>query len=284
MIRILSIIALLCACAHPHEKLTFFSGMEMTIDYRILIGHPLSLSEKNSISEIIHETFDEVNRLYNKWNPDSELSRLNNLKADIKVDLSKNLERLLILTDKIVSLTGGRFDPTIEPIQIIWKNYLEQKKTPPQAEITSVVQAIGWDKVHYENGQFYKDHDATQMDLGGIAKGYCVDLLVTRLNQAGFENVYVEWGGEIRASGEHPDKRPWNIYISRLNNTNPQDAIDLVSLCNQAIATSGELSANCRLLEDETTFEKITYFHIIDPTTLRPLIATPQSVAVPVVF
>ena len=79
-------------------------------------------------------------------------------------------------------------------------------------------------------------------------------------------------------SGEHPDKRPWNIYISRLNNTNPQDAIDLVSLCNQAIATSGDYLQNW-VVEDEQTFEKITYFHIIDPTTLRPLIATPQSVA-----
>lgn len=251
----------------------------MTIEYRILIGDALSPGDKNSISRIIRETFDEVNRIYNKWNPDSELSRLNRLKAGIKIQLSQELEQLLVLTDKIVELTDGRFDPTIEPLQALWKEYLEQNKTPSVREIQSIAHVIGWNKIHFINHFFYKDADETSLDLGGIAKGYCVDLLVTRLNAAGFGNVFVEWGGEIRASGEHPDKRPWNIFISHLGNTNPEEAIAILSLRDEAIATSGDYLQNWTIKGEGNEAEEISFFHIIDPAALQPCIATPYSIA-----
>lgn len=87
----------------------------------------------------------------------------------------------------------------------------------------------------------------------------------------------MEWGGEIRASGQHPDKRPWKIFISRLGDPDPSHAIATVELHDQAIATSG----------DYMQFWKVTlpgggerlYFHIINPTTYRPLIATTTSIA-----
>ena len=36
----------------------------------------------------------------------------------------------------------------------------------------------------------------------GIAKGWCVDAIVETLNAAGFPDVYVDWGSDIRASGQ----------------------------------------------------------------------------------
>lgn len=269
----------LCACSNSStDKIISFSGTEMTIDYRILIGDFPSSANKNSIAKIIHDTFNEVNQVYNKWNPESELSRLNRLKAHIKIPISTELEQLLLLTHHVVKLTEGRFDPTIEPLFSLWKKHLDQNKIPSPAEIQSIAHTIGWNKIHVENGLFYKDEDETSLDLGGIAKGYCVDLIVIRLNQAGFKNVFVEWGGEIRASGMHPDQRAWNIFISHLGNTNPEDAIAIVSLHDQAIATSGDYLQNW-CIDDEGKSEKTTFFHIMDPATLQPLIATSQSVA-----
>ena len=249
----------------------------MTIDYRILIGQTLDSSDKKAISKIIEDTFHEVNRVYNKWNPNSELSSLNKLKAGIQVQLSPELEQLLLLTDDIVQLTEGRFDPTIEPVQALWKRYLEQDTIPSPAELQSLSLLVGWNKIHFAKGLFYKDGDEVSMDLGGIAKGYCIDLLVERLNHQGFKNVFVEWGGEIRVSGEHPDKRPWTIFISDLGNINPENALAIVNLQNQAIATSGDYLQNW-LVSGEGD-QMITYFHVIDPATLQPRMATLQSVA-----
>ena len=147
-----------------------------------------------------------------------------------------------------VAPPGGRdrqadprqFDPTIEPIQQLWKNRLNEAREPGPDEIAALLPATGWNKIHIEKGLFWKDHDGCSLDLGGIAKGYCVDLLVEQLNAAGYPDVFVEWGGEIRASGRHPDKRPWNIFISRLGNSNPSLAIATIALRDQAIATSGD--------------------------------------------
>lgn len=275
---LLFFILVLTACnVQSNKEVTVFSGIEMTINYRILVGGSLNPDEKNRISNLIQATFDEVNRIYNKWNPASELSQLNNLKAEISVSISKELEGLLKLTDQIVQLTDGRFDPTIEPLQKLWKNYLEQGYTPPLSEIQALIPAIGWNKIHFREGLFHKDHDSTCLDLGGIAKGYCVDLLVNRLNQAGFNNVFVEWGGEIRTSGEHPSRRPWTIFISRLGSTNPEEAIAILSLKNEAIATSGDYLQNWTVANEEGAL--ISYFHVIDPFHYQPLKVDNDNVA-----
>ena len=216
----------------------------MTIPYRILIGDPLNAREKEIVTNIIADTFDEVDRIYNKWNPSSEISRLNRLKAGVRVSISPEMEMLLTMTNEIVMLTDYRFDPTIEPLQAIWKKYLIENKIPPEEEIQAVAKSIGWNHIHFEKGIFYKDSDLVSLDLGGIAKGYCVDLLVKRLNEAHFKNVFVDWGGEIKAIGEHPQKRPWMIFISRLGDANPEQAIAIVPLSDQAIATSGDYLQN----------------------------------------
>ncbi|MBS4165922.1 FAD:protein FMN transferase [Neochlamydia sp. AcF65] len=276
------LIFLLYACSNfTYEKLTLFSGSEMTINYRILIGHPLTASEKALVSNIIRNTFEEVNHIYNKWNPSSELSCLNRLKAGTVVSISAELEQLLNLTEKIVLLSEGRFDPTIEPLQALWKKHLEQGQIPSEGEILSVATKIGWNKIHFGQGKFYKDLDDIQIDLGGIAKGYCVDLLTDRLYEAGYTNLFVEWGGEIKTSGKHPQGRPWNIFISRLGNNNPENAIAKVSLRNQAIATSGDYfqSWTIETKKGDTAYPTITYFHIFDPARLTPLTITRENVA-----
>lgn len=266
-----------CQEATPPPAVTEFSGHEMTIDYRILVGQKLLEEDRKIIQQIIADTFNEVDQIYNKWNPHSELSKLNSLKAHIQVPLSKKLLTLLDLTNQMVILTEGRFDPTIEPLQALWKDYLERGSIPPQKEIESIANTIGWDKIHIHEGVFYKDSDEIQMDLGGIAKGYCVDLIVERLNQAGFENVFVEWGGEIKASGMHPERRPWNIFISKLGDVRPENAIAMLSLNNQAIATSGDYLQNWSIQNAEGFID--TYSHIIDPIHLKPLLIAPSTIA-----
>ena len=244
----------------------------MTIDYRISIGSALSTQEIRSAQGIIDQTFEEVNAIYNKWNPQSELSQLNKAKAGEKIFISPQMEKLLTLTDEIVTLTEGRFDPTIEPLQHLWKSYLTMRQVPSKEEIHKISSAIGWNKIHFHEGVFYKDHEATSLDLGGIAKGFCVDLILERLNEAGYPNVFVEWGGEIRASGQHSDQRPWKIFISGLGSKDLDHAIDTLTLNNQAIATSGDYLQNWQL-------ENEHYFHILDPKTLYPLKIEENSIA-----
>ncbi len=248
----------------------------MTIDYHVIIGQKLIKQEQDKVSSIMLHTFHEVDILYNKWNPQSELSKLNSLKGGQKVDISPPLEHFLCLAGQLVDFTEGRFDPTIEPLQQLWKNKLTLGCTPLTEDIQQITPSIGWDKIHIEKGVFYKDHDLTQLDLGGIAKGYCVDLLVERLNAAGFPDVFVEWGGEIRATGKHPEKRPWNIFISRFGHPDPALAIAKLSLNDAAIATSGDYLQSWSIVENQ---DAATYYHIIDPSSKKMCQIRPGSIS-----
>ena len=179
----------------PTRPPVLFAQNVMTIDYRILIGDPLSEQQKQQIRQIIQNTFQEIDAIYNKWNPSSELSRLNALPANTPFALSPSLNQFLERIDRFVSLSEGRFDPTVEPLQQLWKEKLTNGQIPSEQEIAHLVPCIGWHILHFQNGEFFKEDGRTQLDLGGVAKGLCVDLLIERFAEAGYQQLYVEWGG-----------------------------------------------------------------------------------------
>lgn len=264
-----------------HDQTTVFFGEAMTMHYRIIIGKELSNGQIEAIQQSISDVFEEINAIHNKWNPYSELSKLNNLKAGERVTLSPQLKLLLQKTQIVVELSERHFDPTIEPLQQLWKKNLEQKLVPTDVELEEIKPFIGWDKIHFNEGIFYKDHDLVRLDLGGIAKGFAIDALFDQMRTLGYEDLFVEWGGEIRAGGQHPENRPWKIYISRLGDEHPDHAIDTLSLVDQAIATSGDYLQNWSIhsLGENGKEMTKTYFHIFDPQTLHPLEVSSTSIA-----
>lgn len=255
---------------------TEFSGNEMTINYRILIGKKLNTEEVERVEVLIKSSFNEINNIHNKWNPYSELSHLNRLKAHVKIPISNELAELFHICDEVYSLTKGCFDPTIESLQQLWKMSLSKGVIPKVHEIEKLLPAVGWEHIHVEEGFFWKEHEATQIDLGGLAKGHLVDKLSERLKLAGFKDVYVDWGGEIKAFGRHPQGRPWKIFITGFGNTDPAYAIDQLTLENLAIATSGDYEQCWNIVDGK---HKICLFHIIDPKTGRFLERRNERVA-----
>lgn len=81
----------------------------------------------------------------------------------------------------------------------------------------------------------------------------------------------------MRATGQHPKNRPWTVYISRLEDTNPKNAIDVVNLNHQSLATSGDYMQFWKVknLDDG---KQHTYCHIIDPFEYLPLEVTDDSI------
>lgn len=270
LLSLVSFVLLITSCSSSSPTASTFNGNAMTIDYHIIVG---SLpSQRQIVQSIIFSSFEEIDTIYNKWNPCSELSFVNRQPGGIRIPISPKLEKLLLLTDKVVKLSDGRFDPTIEPVQQLWKRRLASGTIPAAEELESFEMITGWDKITICNGTLIKSADGISLDLGGIAKGYGVDLIVENLNQAGFSNVFVEWGGEIRASGIHPEGRPWRIFISRLENNDPRHAVAHLDVQDRAIATSGDYLQSW-------TVNGSTYFHIINPTNLQPLQMSPHSIA-----
>ena len=263
----LVLVLLLFGCeTSDNSKTITFSDIAMTMPYRVIVAKPCRRAD---VQKIIDDTFAEINRIYNKWNPHSELSKLNRAAAGQKIFLSKELEHFLKETDRMVKLSHGKFDPTVEPLQQLWKAKLQHEQIPSPEEVEAAAVGVGWKNVHLEEGVFWKDFAETRLDLGGIAKGYGLDFMVKKLNQEGYPDVYVEWGGEIRTSGHHPEGRPWRVLVSKFGA--PSSALTVVDLEDEAVASSGDYLQNW-------TVAGVTYFHIFDPETGRPLTAKRDTI------
>ena len=254
-----------------------YTGSAMTVPFRILIGDAFNEEQKKQIEAVITTTFDEVDKVYNKWNPQSELSQMNDLPANTSFILSPQMNQFLNRIDPLVTLSQGRFDPTVEPIQKLWKAKMEEGTCPSPEEIAALKPSIGWKTISFTNGIFIKQDGRTRIDLGGVAKGFCVDLLIERLEKEGLPNLYVDWGGEIRTTGLHPEKRPWRIAIGQLSKEGTMRPLTQLELINSAIATSGD---SFQFWDVKTAAgEPKRYCHVFDPQTLSPLEVKAGSVA-----
>ncbi|MCB1149523.1 MAG: FAD:protein FMN transferase [Chlamydiia bacterium] len=269
MQALLIFLFLLVGCAQEKPPvISTFSGEAMTMQYRIQVGHPLSATQGDEIQQVIEETFAEVHNLFNRFNPESEISRFN--KGSDSIALSPLQLRLLTLTDEVNHATEGRFDPTIFPLYLVWTDALRDGRLPEDASLQSALDTVGWDKITLKDNLLSKSHPKTALDLGGISKGFAIDLIVERLTEKGYQNLFVEWGGEIRAQGMHPAGRDWKIYIPELDH--PETPAAYLLLRNQAIATSGDMYQNWRAIDGKK------YCHIIDTETLKPLEIGPQKI------
>lgn len=267
-----------CTNASKPKNSVEFKGIKMTIPYSILIGHSLTRQEQKLLERNIDEIFDKIDTTYNKWNPLSEISKINNLDKNQPLTISEELSQFLNFVQSIVYLTDHFYDPTIEPLQKLWVSKLNKKTMPSQKEIDEIMPAIGWHNLHINKNIIYKDHPKTKLDLSGIAKGLAIDLLITRIQNLGYNNALVEWGGEIRTIGSHPEGRPWSIFIRNINAVDLDNAIDRISLIDKAIATSGDYLQFWDIVNAENG-QTLTYFHIINPKTGIPLTTNLHSIA-----
>lgn len=244
-----------CTKSPPKDPCTHFEGVAMTIPYALTVGKKLSSKEQTSIAELIDATFKEVHETFDNWNPNSEISRLNQAPKNTLIPLSPSLQDLLSLCSQIVTLSGGRFDPTVAPLEQVWRT----SKNPSAEELQTACDALGWNHISIHNGIFKKDSAETRLDLCAISKGLCIDWIVERLQKLGYTDLMVEWGGEFRAIGHHPANRDWVVLIDPGLKVKNQSMAPL-PLRNCAMATSG-------------------YTPLIDPLTASPIEKTKYSIA-----
>jgi thiamine biosynthesis lipoprotein len=98
--------------------------------------------------------------------------------------------------------------------------------------------------------------------LGGIAKGYALDLAAQELRASGYSDFLLDAGGQIYAGGR-VGERPWRVGI-RDPRGGPEDWIGYLSVEDASTSSSGDYE-NYFIGADGTR-----YHHILDPKTGWP--------------
>lgn len=252
---------------HKHRKV--ISGKTMGTTYTVVYYD----STNQVIQPKIDSLLDNFNQYLSTYVPTSEISRFN--KYHQLDSLSDYFSVVLKKSKEINEVSNGAFDPTVMPLVNLWGfGYKKNTKVPDTAQIDSVKQYVGLDKIEFVDGTLSSAKNI-ELGFGAIAKGYGVDLVGELLNELNIDTYLVEIGGENLAKGLKPGKEKWGLGI-----VYPDKLMALASekycgvlLADKAMATSGPYI-------QQKEINGIKYSHTIDPRTGFPVKQTLLSISV----
>jgi thiamine biosynthesis lipoprotein len=204
-----------------------------------------------------------VDSLMSIFTESSELTALNRSAGGLPVHVSPQLMDVLLLARRYWRLSGGNFDPTVGPLARAWGFYGDSGRIPPAGELDSLRALVDFGEVEIDSieGTVRIAHVGMEMDLGGVAKGYALDLARKALDVPDARGIMVDLGGNVLVAGLPPHGSKWRIGVR-----DPRAGDDLLGallLDSGAVATSGDY-------ERFYLIDGRRYSHIIDPHTGAP--------------
>lgn len=234
----------------------------------------LTYQGADDLQKEIEAALDSVDKSLSMFNPKSTLSRINSGQSD---SIDAMLESILPLAQKVSKATDGAFDITVAPLVNAWGFGFKNGQLPDSAQVDSILQHIGYDRITWEKGRIRKADPNIVIDLSAIAKGFGCDAVANVLRRHKVKNFMVEIGGEVVVEGKNKSKEKWRIGVNKpVEDTLGVSAElqEVLELTNQAMATSGNYR-NYRITEDG---RKVA--HTIDPKTGYPVQHTILSATV----
>jgi len=236
--------------------------------------------DKEIEKSTIEKLNSEINRLDSEFDAHSESSyvyKVNNGETQTLIPVFSDVIKLVKLAKEYYEFSEGKFNFALYPLIDAWQFYDYPKLNfapPSEQTINQIIEsgALSPNNILLNESEqtISKTNEQTKIDLGGIAKGYVVDVIANLLKEDGHALGYVNVGGSSlyllsvdSLTIKHPratEKKPTVIEIFG------QD------VQNTAVSTSGDYQ---RFYE----YQDKIYSHVIDgqtgiPTTTNIVSAT----------
>ncbi len=217
----------------------------------------------NAFAEI-QQMFQGMHRDWHAWEP-GRLTEINRAFTEGRTATADaDIVEMVRQSQLLESQTGGRFNAAIGGLIRLWgfhtSDYPIEGPPPTRAQISEILALNPTSHdIRIDGLEISSGNPAVQLDFGGIAKGYAVDLTIARLRGLGIDNAIVNAGGDLRAIGTHGD-RPWRVAVRKPGGGN----IGSIQVRgDESIFTSGNYE---RFRQDQLE----RYPHILDPVTGWP--------------
>ena len=215
----------------------------------------------------VDEAFQKITEVERQINED--ISKIESTAGNTEnIEISIDVYDMLNIAQEYSILTNGVLDVTIGAAVELWGIGTQNPRVPSAEELEQVKAIVGHEHLHLRESDHSArlDKSGVKLDLGGLAKGYAVDIVRTIFDKYSIEDGLIDFGtSTIYAMS---DKR-----IGLKNPQNPEEIARIVDIKNSAISTSGDY-------ERYFTVEGKRYHHIIDPRTCSPAETTFHSVSV----
>lgn len=227
--------------------------------------------------ETVKELFKHYDQLFSKYDTYPDINNIKTIneqagKQPVKVD--KDIIDMLQISKEYGVFSNNEFDVTMGSVLNIWHDHRElaekdsnNTSVPTQEELEKANTYTGWNHIHIdENKQtVYIDNANTQLDVGGVAKGYAVEKIAQKLEDMGCKHAIINGGGNIRLIGNKPEAEYWSvgIQIPDFHTVSTESLISIKINESKSFVTSGDY-------QRFYTYNDQIIHHIIDPTTLQP--------------
>jgi len=253
---------LLTACSQPNPL-----HKTQLLTLGTLVSISIWDKDQELADKAVHRVEHSLNETHRRWHAwqQSDLTQINKKLSDGQSAVStQDASELLRKAKNLAIRSDHLFNPAIGRLINLWGFHSDERLDGPPPSANKI-QALLNAKPLMTDLSFNADeiscsNPAVQLDLGGFAKGYAVDLAIAELRASGIKNAIVNAGGDLRAIGQHGD-RAWRIGIRH-----PQQAGIIASLETQgdeSVFTSGNY-------ERFFSYEGKRYHHIIDPRSGYP--------------
>jgi thiamine biosynthesis lipoprotein len=198
----------------------------------------------------IDALFAAIDQQMSPWRSDSDISRFNTMGAGWHRADAEMIHVATAALD-LAKISHGAFDPTVGPLVAQWGFGPIEGGPDPD-----------WRGLSLGDGGIGKARDELTLDLCGIAKGRALDLAVDLVKARGVDDFLFDLGGELKAFGQHPSGRSFQVAVQHPVAGKPAPATLRLD-DGMAVATSGLRTQSYELVGN-------TYGHIIDPRTNAP--------------
>jgi len=168
---------------------------------RIVLSGPRDQAEA-ALAEVVAE-IDRLENIFSLHRPQSQLSRLNAIGT--LAAPARDLRDALTASAHWRRLTGGAFDPAVQPL---WRHWAEGVPEPVETALGLVRDA----KIGLTAGRITLSPGAA-LTLNGIAQGIIADRVAGLLTRRGFTPPLIDTG-EMRLAG--PEHRPVDLPAAGL--------------------------------------------------------------------
>ena len=264
----LLLVSIIFSCQQQESKNIKLSGPIFGTGYNIQYYS----EDYSNYQRQFDSLFNVVNQSLSTYIEDSDISKLNRNENN-EIDL--HFRKVLATSKIIYKETDGVFDPTIGAVVNAWDFGPEGKIVNLDSlKIDSLMVSVGLDKVKRIDNNILKPK-GTFLDFNAIAKGYGIDVIADFIESKGIDNYLVDIGGDMRVSGINLEsKKGWTVGIDDPNFDGKQSYSIVVTLKNEAMATSGTYR---KFKMDENGNR---YAHIINAKTGYPTKTNVLSVSV----
>ena len=221
ILLLITLSATLLACSYQRNYEGFVFGTSFSL-------HINEKSAKKTINNI-NSALVELDRTISTSIDDSDITRINEAGTNVPISVSEATIFLIKEAKSLYEATDGIFNPAIFPLVELWKfapaNFIGiATSIPTNTEIENTLLYSSFDlfQLDEEALTVTKLHESAKLDLGGIGKGYAIDVALSYVKENGFIVV----GGEIGVKGDskrigirspRTSSVPFGIYVLKDN-------------------------------------------------------------------